>query len=201
MVAVAAISGLSGQAVALPCMKEAEVTAEHARGLQAALMVAALKCVHKPNLKLQENYNAFVTRYNTELTSHSQVMQAYFKRSYGQGHKDALNKYMTSLANYFSLNTFGNKTFCEDMAALVTEVLAKSDGAVLRGEFSTNLLPATSAPQCNDPANRTMASRDVPRLNNSGVPDLASIYMPDLDARSLQSAQTGSASARVADAN
>ena len=86
MVAAAAIAGISGQAVALPCMKEAEVTAEHARGLQAGLMVAALKCVHKPNLKLQENYNAFVTRYNAVLTTHSNVIQAYFKRCYGQRH-------------------------------------------------------------------------------------------------------------------
>ena len=123
-VAFAAISAVSGSAFALPCMTKAETTAEQARGLQAALtvadpakidgeMVAALKCVHKPSLKLHENYNAFVSRYNAELTSHSTVMQAYFKRSYGQGHKDALNKYMTSLDNYFSLNTFGNKTFCE----------------------------------------------------------------------------------------
>ncbi len=199
-VAFAAISAVSGSAFALPCMTKAEMTAEQARGLQAALMVAALKCVHKPSLKLHENYNAFVSRYNAELTSHSTVMQAYFKRSYGQGHKDALNKYMTSLANYFSLNTFGNKTFCEDMAASAVAILAKADGAVLRGEFDTNLLPATSAPMCNDPANRTMASKDVPTLN-SRIPDLASIHMSDLDTRPLRSAQVDGAADRTADAN
>lgn len=171
-------------------MTRAEATAEHARGLQAGLMVAALKCVHKPGLKLHETYNAFVSRFNTELTSHSNVMQAYFKRGYGQGHKDALNKYMTSLANYFSLNTFGNKTFCEDMAAVATAIVAKPDGAVLRGEFDTDFLPATSAPTCNDPANRTMASKDVPVLS-SRIPDLASIHMPDLDSRPVQSALAG----------
>jgi len=186
-VAFTAISAVAGGAVALPCMTKAETTAEQARGLQAALMVAALKCVHKPSLKLHENYNAFVSRYNAELTSHSTVMQAYFKRSYGQGHKDALNRYMTSLANYFSLNTFGNKTFCEDMAAAAVAINAKADGAVLRGEFETNLLPANSAPTCNDPANRTMASRDVPALN-SRIPDLASIHMPDLDTRPVHAA-------------
>lgn len=191
-VAFAAISAISAGAVALPCMTRAETTAEQARGLQAALMVAALKCVHKPGLKLHENYNAFVSRFNSELTSHSTIMQAYFKRSYGQGHKDALNKYMTSLANHFSLNTFGNKTFCEDMAATAVAINAKADGAVLRGEFDTNLLPATSAPTCNDPANRTMASRDVPLLN-SRIPDLASIHMPDLDTRPAQSALAGDA--------
>lgn len=189
-IAVAAVSALSGNAFALPCMTKAETTAEQARGLQAALMVAALKCVHKPGLKLHENYNAFVSRYNNELTSHSNIMQAYFKRSYGQGHKDALNRYMTSLANYFSLNTFGNKTFCEDMAAAAVAINAKADGAVLRGEFETHILPTTSAPTCNDPANRTMASRDVPALN-SRIPDLASIHMPDLDTRPLQAAQIG----------
>ncbi|MEN3975215.1 hypothetical protein WJU21_08890 [Emcibacter sp. SYSU 3D8] len=168
-------------------MTKAETTAEQARGLQAALMVAALKCVHKPGLKLHETYNEFILRYNNELSAHSTVMQAYFKRSYGQGHKDALNKYMTSLANYFSLNTFGNKLFCEDMAAAATAIVAKSDGAVLRGEFDTDMLPATSAPLCNDPAQRTMASKDVPTLNGR-IPDLAAIHMPDLDRRPLQSA-------------
>ena len=199
-VAFAAIFAVSGGAFALPCMTKAETTAEQARGLQAALMVAALKCVHKPSLKLHENYNAFVSRYNNELTSHSNVMQAYFKRSYGQGYKDALNKYMTSLANYYSLNTFGNKTFCEDMAASAVAIMAKADGAVLRGEFDTNMLPATTAPLCNDPSNRTMASKDVPTLN-SRIPDLASIHMPDLDTRPLQAAQIGAASAPAAAAN
>ncbi len=167
-------------------MTRAETTAEQARGLQAALMVAALKCVHKPSLELHENYNAFVTRYNKELTAHSAVMQAYFKRSYGAGHSSALNKYMTSLANYFSLNTFNNKTFCEDMAAVATAVLEKGEGAVKRGEFETAFLPATTAPMCNDPSTRT-ASKDVPTLSGR-IPDLASIYMPDLDARFRQSA-------------
>lgn len=200
MVAVAAVSGLSGQALALPCMTKAELTAEQARGLQAGLMVAALKCVHKPQLELHETYNQFVTKYNSELTTHSNVMQAYFKRGYGQGYKDALNKYMTSLANYFSLNTFGNKTFCEDMAAVARLIVAKSDGAVLRGEFDTNFLPPTSAPVCNDPANRTMASKDVPALS-SRIPDLASIHMPDLDTRPLQAAQANGAPAPDSAAN
>ncbi len=176
--------------MALPCMTKAETTAEQARGLQAALMVAALKCVHKPSLKLHESYNAFIGRYNPELTDHSTVMQAYFKRGYGAGYKDALNKYMTSLANYFSLNTFGNKAFCEDIAAVATAILSKGNGAVQRGEFDTAFLPPTTAPLCNDPSSRSVASRDVPALNGK-IPDLASIYMPDLDTRPRQSALVG----------
>lgn len=188
LVAFLAISAVYGNAVALPCMTQAETTAEQARGLQAGLMVAALKCVHKPSLKLYENYNAFVNRYNNELTVHSAVMQNYFKRSYGQGYKDALNKYMTSLANYFSLNTFGNKTFCEDMAAVVTAVLAQGDGAVARGQFETAFLPPNTAPMCNAPATQVrMASKDVPVLSGK-IPDLASIHMPDLDGVPRQAA-------------
>ena len=189
LAAVAAMGAISGQALALPCMTQAETTAEQARGVQSALMVAALKCVHKPSLKLYDNYNAFVTRYNNELTAHSLVMQAYFKRSYGQGHKDALNKYMTSLANYFSLNTFNNKTFCEDMAAVAVAILAQGDGAVARGSFDTTFLPANTAPMCNDGKPR-MASKDVPTLSGK-IPDLAAIHMPDLDGRLRQSAAVG----------
>ena len=189
LVALAAIGGISGQALALPCMTQAETTAEQARGVQSALMVAALKCVHKPSLKLYDNYNAFVTRYNNELTAHSRIMQAYFKRSYGQGHQDALNKYMTSLANYFSLNTFNNKTFCEDMAAVAVAILAQGDGAVARGSFDTTFLPANTAPMCNDGKPR-MANKDVPTLSGK-IPDLAAIHMPDLDGRLRQSAAVG----------
>jgi hypothetical protein len=185
--AVAATLGMMGTAAAAPCMTQAEVTAEQARGLQSALMVAALKCVHKSSLKLYENYNAFVTRYNHELTAHSEVMQGYFQRSYGKGHKHALNKYMTTLANHFSLNTFGNPKFCEDMATAVQAVLAAGDGAVLRGEFETGFLPPTSAPMCN-----SMASKDVPTLSGR-IPDLAAIHMPDLDARPRQSAANAAA--------
>lgn len=166
-------------------MTQAETTAEHARGLQSALMVAALKCVHKSSLKMYDNYNTFITRYNSELTSHSKVMQAYFQRSHGKGHQAALNKYMTSMANYFSLNTFNNPKFCEDMAAAVTAVLAQGDGAVLRGQFETSFLPPNSAPMCNEDAK--MASKDVPALSGK-IPDLAAIHMPDLDTRTKHTA-------------
>ena len=185
MVALAATFGITGQAAALPCMTQAETTAEHARGLQSALMVAALKCVHKSSLKMYDNYNVFITRYNNELTSHSKVMQAYFQRSHGKGHQAALNKYMTSMANYFSLNTFNNPKFCEDMAAAVTAVLAQGDGAVLRGQFETSFLPPNSAPMCN--ADAKVASKDVPTLSGK-IPDLAAIHMPDLDTRAKHTA-------------
>lgn len=182
--------GMAGSAMALPCMTREEALAEQARGLQSALMVAALKCVHKADLKLYENYNAFITRFNPELSTHSEVMQAYFRRSYGAGNKHALNEYMTSLANYFSLDTFNNPKFCEDMAKVVEAVLAAPDGAVLRGQFETDFLPPNSAPTCNDA--RNVVNRDVPALSGT-IPDLASIHMPDLDTRPRQAADAASA--------
>jgi hypothetical protein len=184
-VVFAAMTGVTGSALALPCMSKEEALAEQARGLQSALMVAALKCVHKSSLGLHESYNAFVTRFNPELSAHSDVMQAYFRRSYGTGHKHQLNKYMTSMANHFSLDTFNNKNFCEDMAEVVGAVLAAPDGAVLRGQFATYFLPPTSAPVCKDP--NDMASKDVPALSGT-IPDLASIHMPDIESRPKQSA-------------
>jgi len=157
------------------CMSLMEANAEYVRGLQSALMVAALKCVHRPELGAYDKYNQFVSRFDRELIAHSNVLQKYFRDTYGAQHRFFLNKYVTRLANDFSLRTFESPEFCDQMTQIADELLADGEGAVLHMRFDRSFLPPLTEPLCE-----SRASRDFPALNGT-VPDLISIHMPDID--------------------
>ncbi len=157
------------------CMSTQEANAEHVRGLQSALMVAALKCVHRPELKSFERYNSIITQFDRELIAHSNVLQAYFRRVYGSKHRYHINKYVTRLANDFSLRTFETPSFCDEMSDIANTILADGEGSILHLRFDRSFLPPNSANLC-----ASKKSRDFPALNGT-VPDLVSIHMPDLD--------------------
>lgn len=165
------------------CMSFSELNAERVRALQSGLMVAALKCVHKPHLELRPGYNAFVTRYERELIGHSNVLQDYFRRTYGAGHRAKLNAYVSALANTFSVRTFDYPSFCEDMAALSQHLMTQEDGAVRHVRFDMSKLPPSYAPLC-----AAEQHPDFPRTRN-GLPDLASVHVPDLDRPLMRQAQ------------
>ena len=165
------------------CMSLSELNAERVRSLQSGLMVAALKCVHKPHLELRAGYNTFVQQYERELVAHSNVLQDYFRRAYGNGHRAKLNTYVSALANVYSIRTFDFPTFCEDMAALSQHLLAQQAGAVEQVRFDMSFLSPSYAPLCE-----TQTHPDFPRTEN-GLPDLASVHMPDIDNRMMQRAQ------------
>lgn len=162
------------------CMSPLEANAEHVRGLQSALMVAALKCVHRPELDSYERYNTIIQQFNRELLAHSNVLQDYFRRSYGSKHRYHLNKYVTRLANDFSMRTFDVPTFCDEMAAIASGLLEDGQGAILHLRFDRSFLPQNSAELC-----ASKASRDFPALNGN-VPDLVSIHMPDIERKARE---------------
>ena len=174
---------MTSQARASECMSAAEFNAERVRSLQAGLMVAALKCVHRPELKLHSAYNEFVSRFERELIAHSDVLQDYFRRAHGVGHRNILNKYVTSLANEYSIRTFDFPTFCDDMSRLSRSILRQDAGAILNVNFDMTFLSREYAEMCPEARNR-----DFPWLRG-GLPDLASIHMPALDEELRREAQ------------
>ena len=158
-------------------MTNREFEAGRVRAMQSGLMFAALKCIHKPHLYLQDKYNQIMRQYSKDLAAHSIVVQQYFRRTHGLSHRRDLRKYVTGMANQYSLNSFSEPEFCEGMSALGASVLEAGDDAVSAARFSREMLLPSIAKQCK-PADDLSSM-----LLDPTVPDLVSIHMPDIDIR------------------
>lgn len=132
--------GLSGPANAAGiCLSDTEARADKVRILQSTLMVAALKCAHKPELELDTKYNRFVLRNQRALGVHADALKAHFQTRYGANYDVHLNRYVTRVANVISLGSFDDPRFCENVAALGSAVLKTGRAAVRAARFDMPL--------------------------------------------------------------
>ena len=161
------------------CMTGKEMRSERVRALQSALMFAALKCIHKPHLGLADNYNAIMRRHSKDLAAHSYVVQDYFRRTHGVGHRKRLHKYTTTLANKYSVYSFEDDKFCEKAAVLSSAILNAEYDVIINARFDRSLLMPSFTTVCKS-ENPDSAAMD------SKVPDLVSIHMPEVDTRLRQ---------------
>jgi hypothetical protein len=133
-VTVAALGvAATGTAIAQACVNAREQQAFHLRALQTHLMVGALSC------GMHDRYNAFVTRWQSDLAGAHRNLTGYFNRT--QGGQRALNEYITALANAQSQEGIRlGSTFCGrvgplfERVALIqtsTELITASAGAGL----------------------------------------------------------------------
>ncbi|MFC0408864.1 hypothetical protein [Roseomonas elaeocarpi] len=98
------------------CLQPAEKTAFDVRALQSQMMVVALSCKH------EDVYNAFVTRYSSQLSSAIKVIDASYRRAGGQ---KAMDGYITNMANQQSQEgiRMGSR-FCGNSAELMQSAMA-----------------------------------------------------------------------------
>lgn len=123
--AVALSMTTSASAIAVPqCSTLAEARAEHVRILQTELMVAALKCRARSDLKLYEKYNRFVRQYTPQLVAHGKSLTHYFERQHGTNYRQHMDKYITTLANTISLASDRNASFCDASSSQADTILA-----------------------------------------------------------------------------
>jgi len=103
--AAAALIGASAQA--MECAGPSDRDGLSVRALQTKLMVAALTC------GTRDDYNSFVNQYRPQLTEHGTRLRRYFRRIHGKRHKQALNAYITDLANQASSLSIADRAgFC-----------------------------------------------------------------------------------------
>ena len=117
-VTVAALGiAATGTAVAQACANPREHSAFQLRALQTHLMVGALSCgVH-------DRYNAFVTRWQSDLAGAHRNLTGYFNRAYGNRGQRELNEYITSLANAQSQESIRlGSSFCGRIGPLFDQV-------------------------------------------------------------------------------
>jgi hypothetical protein len=132
-----------GVASAQGCVQPAEGTAFNVVALKSALMVGALSC------NQGEQYDAFMTQFQSYILSEQHVMDRYFNRTsgmYGQTQEDS---YVTVLANTQSQTSLSlGSGYCDDNAQVFSDIAALSTPDDLNQYIAshTPTQPATLVP-------------------------------------------------------
>lgn len=109
-------------ATAQVCMNPAEKAAFDVRALQTQLMVAALNCRDERH---DDKYNAFISRFQRDLSGHSNSLRAWFRRAYPRASERELNSYVTDLANIQSQHsTRQGDRYCAYIAPIFERALS-----------------------------------------------------------------------------
>ncbi|WP_237217372.1 hypothetical protein [Falsiroseomonas oryziterrae] len=147
---------IAGPAIAQSCIPAAERTAFDVRAVQSQLMVAALACGR------DNDYNAFVRKFQRDLQASYNGLQSHFRRTAGAAGQRELDNFITILANAHSQDSIrAGSFFCPLTTPLFQQALAKNDAASL-AEFAMerNIVNPMAAPACAAaaaPAARTPA--------------------------------------------
>lgn len=125
--------------MAKECASPTDQAAFEVEALKSELMVLTMSC------QRDNDYNAFVRRYQTELRSNEAEISSYFKKAYGRRAQQEHDAYMTALANAQSdLGTKLGSDFCPRNTALFGEVMALPSGNELPEYVAAkDLVPAS----------------------------------------------------------
>jgi hypothetical protein len=139
--AVAALTMLSAQPVMAEqqCSSVSDQSAFEVQALRSELMVLATGC-HD-----DEQYNAFIRRYQADLQANERSINAYFQHRYGRAAQVEHDRFVTDLANAISRqgSDLGGD-FCPRNGLIFNEVLALQSATELT-DFAAgkNLVPGS----------------------------------------------------------
>ena len=141
MSAAVALTMLSAQPVLAErqCASLADQSAFEVQALRSELMVLATGCHN------DDQYNAFIRRFQSDLQANERLITAYFQHRYGRAGQTEHDRFVTELANAMSRqgSDLGGD-FCPRNWLIFNEVLALDTPAEL-ADFAAgkNLVPAT----------------------------------------------------------
>lgn len=121
------------------CSSTADQSAFEVQALRSELMVLATGC-HD-----DEQYNAFIRRFQTDLQSNEKAISLYFQHRYGKGGQTEHDRFVTELANAISRqgSDLGGD-FCPRNGLIFQEVMALDNAGELPDYAAgKNLLPAS----------------------------------------------------------
>ena len=155
--AVAALAILSAQPVmaAQQCSSLSEQSAFEVQALRSELMVLATGC-HD-----DEQYNAFIHRFQADLQANERAINAYFQHRYGRSGQTEHDRFVTELANAVSRQgTDLGGDFCPRNGMIFNEVLALQSPAELADFAAGKDLVPTSIEICTPmPSSTVTAAR------------------------------------------
>ncbi len=121
MLALAAVFGVAGSALASVCVRPGDEAALNSKALQSELMVAALACEETAR------YNAWVRKFEPELVANGAVLKRIFRQAYGVTADTRLGQFVTALANDAAWRSAVEKGgFCLATAGVFDRVLSMS---------------------------------------------------------------------------
>jgi hypothetical protein len=158
LVATACAVSIAGPAFAQACVQPAERTAFELRALQSQLMVAALSCGR------DNEYNAFVRKFQRDLSSSYTTMQSHYRRVGGSGQRE-MDGFITALANAHSQDGIRQGSqYCPNITPLFTIALAQPNAAALADlVVERNVVNPLSTPICPDRPAAAPARAATPR--------------------------------------
>jgi hypothetical protein len=138
---VVALTMLSAQPVLAqrPCTSLSDQSAFEVQALRSELMVLATGC-HD-----DDQYNAFIRRFQADLQGNERVITAYFQHRFGRTGQTEHDRFVTDLANAISRQgTDLGGDFCPRNGLIFNEVLALESATEL-ADFAAgkNLVPAS----------------------------------------------------------
>ena len=164
MAAVSAISLIGAQPVlaAQRCTSSTDQTTFDVQALRSELMVLATGC------HTNEQYNAFIQRYQPDLQANERAVSAYFSHRYGRSGQFEHDRFVTELAN--ALSREGSQMggdFCAHNGLIFNEVLALSSPSQLP-DFAAgkNLVPVSVA-ICETPTASSGGTKSSPKATHS----------------------------------
>ena len=158
MSAAVAVTMLSAQPVLAErqCSSLADQSAFEVQALRSELMVLATGC------HTNDQYNAFIRRFQSDLQANERLITVYFQHRYGRAGQTEHDRFVTELANAMSRqgSDLGGD-FCPRNGLIFNEVLALNTPAEL-SDFAAgkNLVPA-SVEICSPMASSTATVRKV----------------------------------------
>ena len=143
--AVAALTILSAQPVLAErqCSSVADQSAFEVQALRSELMVLATGC-HD-----DDQYNAFIHRYQGDLQANERMIDAYFQHRYGKAAQKEHDRFVTELANAIShQGTDLGGDFCPRNGMIFSEVMALQSASQLTDFAAGKDLVPTSMEIC-----------------------------------------------------
>ena len=113
--------------------------------VRAALNVAALSCTGPEYARITDDYNKFLSDNKRELRNANRAIIAKFRREIGDGYKQAHDRHMTSLYNYWSFSPL-RRPFCDRAVQI-------SQRATLISADELESFAATALPELEQPFN------------------------------------------------
>jgi hypothetical protein len=119
------VIGLSPVMASAACFTETEWRAAHVRILQTELQVAALECANVAGASYNDQYTAFIARFQDRLKANGALLRAHFQRVYGgdPGGRQ-LDIFVTKVANDASDRSMQDMKFCANSAGAFQAALA-----------------------------------------------------------------------------
>jgi len=128
------------------CAHSNEENAINTKALQSELMVAALSC------NMQNQYNSFIQRFRSQISSHEELVKSYFSRIYKKNSDSRLNNFITHLANESSKRSLivSSQQFCKQSSYLFNTLLTMPEQNISQISSEKQFVSLHNVPKCRE---------------------------------------------------